>query len=179
MVSSDEQVTDVAESSEDDAPTEALIEVEMEDEAEEGVDPKTTAPPRRQAQTPGGPPPPRKQKAAPPKQSAIEIAIAEADTRAILRELYKEITVTAEALWSEEPLEPSTVWKKVVASPWYEQNFSRIGLKSVSDFYEVISNVHERLQEGLVREEIQSLLKGYNFAQILLSLRDMFQKNNI
>ena len=170
-----------ADSSDDDEAPETLIEVEMEEdvEEEEQVEPRATAPPRRRAHTPGDPHPAGGRPEPAPRPSTIDVAIGEADTREILRELYNEITVTAEALWSEEPLEPSTVWKKVSASTWYEQNFSRLGLKSVSDFYEVISSVHEHMHDGISREEIQDLLKGYNFAQILLSLRDMFQKNNI
>jgi len=52
-------------------------------------------------------------------------------------------------------------------------------LKPVSDFYEVISKVHERMREGISREEIQLFLKDSNFAQILLALRDMFQRNKV
>jgi hypothetical protein len=35
------------------------------------------------------------------------------------------------------------------------------------------------MREGTPREEIQQHLKGSNFAQILLALRDMFQRNEI
>ncbi len=101
------------------------------------------------------------------------------DSTAILRELFKEVTSLAESLWSSDVPPPQTVWKEVRISSWYEENFSRLGLKPLSDFYEVISHVEERLETGLAKHELQKMLEDANFAHILLALRDMFQKNRI
>ena len=37
----------------------------------------------------------------------------------------------------------------------------------------------QRSRDGLTRDGLQRFLKEANFAQLLLSLRDMFQKNQI
>ncbi len=101
------------------------------------------------------------------------------DSTAILRQLFKEVTALAESLWSSDVPPPQTVWKAVRVSPWYQENFSGLGLKPLSDFFEVISHVEEKLGTGLAKHDLQKMLEDANFAHILLALRDMFQKNRI
>ena len=105
--------------------------------------------------------------------------VGSGDSTSILRELFKEVTSLAESLWSSDVPPPQTVWREVRISSWYEENFSGLGLKPLSDFYEVISHVEERLGTGLAKHELQKMLEDANFAHILLALRDMFQKNRI
>lgn len=105
--------------------------------------------------------------------------VASGDSTAILRELFKEVTSLAESLWSSDVPPPQTVWKEVRISSWYEEKFSALGLKPLSDFYDVISHVEDRLGTGLAKHELQKMLEDANFAHILLALRDMFQKNRI
>ena len=106
--------------------------------------------------------------------------IESGDSTSILRELFKEVTNLAESLWSSDVPPPPTVWNQVRISPWYEENFSTLGLKPLSDFYDVISHVQEKMQSGgLAKHELQKMLEDANFAHVLLSLRDMFQKNRI
>jgi len=101
------------------------------------------------------------------------------DTLAILRELFIEVTRLAENLWSSDAPETPTVWNVVRVSDWYEENFVPCGLKTLSDFYDIVARVEDRLQNGLARHELQKLLEEAHFAQILLNLRDMFQKNGM
>lgn len=145
-------------------------------------------PPMRSATTPNQPArSPVKAKAAKeaPAESSetssanIETALGEGDSQAILKELYREVTNLAEGVWTNDVIPVPHIWNKVSGSTWYEINFTKLALKPLSDFYEIIIKVDERLQEGLAKEELQDMLKESHFAQILLSLRDMFQKNNI
>lgn len=105
--------------------------------------------------------------------------VASGDSIAILRALFKEVTSLAESLWSSDVPPAQTAWNEVRTSRWYQENFSGLGLKPLSDFYEVISHVEERLGAGLAKHELQKMLEEANFAHILLALRDMFQKNRI
>ncbi len=105
--------------------------------------------------------------------------VGSGDSTAILRALFKEVTSLAESLWSSDVPPAQTVWNEVRTSTWYEENFSQLGLKPLSDFYEVISHVEDRLGTGLAKHELQKMLEEANFAHILLALRDMFQKNRI
>jgi hypothetical protein len=71
------------------------------------------------------------------------------------------------------------VWDRVTASDWYEVNFSRLNLQPLSVFYEVTENVEKKRRSGADRKELEEFLREMNFAKTLLSLRDMFQVNNI
>ena len=101
------------------------------------------------------------------------------DSLGILRELFLEVTKLAENLWSSDVPQTPTVWNAVRVSKWYEENFVSCGLKVLSDFYDIVARVEERLETGLARHELQKLLEEAQFAQILLNLRDMFQKNGL
>lgn len=105
--------------------------------------------------------------------------VASGDSTAILRILFKEVTALAESLWSSDVPPPQTVWKEVRVSPWYEESFSGLGLKPLSDFYDVISHVEEKMEKGLAKHDLQKMLEDANFAHILLAMRDMFQRNRI
>ena len=54
-----------------------------------------------------------------------------------------------------------------------------MGLHSLSAFYEVTDNVEKKRRSGAGRKELEEVLKEMDFAKTLLSLRDMFQVNNI
>jgi hypothetical protein len=114
-----------------------------------------------------------------PKAGTISQVVSSGNSTAILRELFKEVTTLAESLWSSDVPPPQTVWKEVRVSPWYEENFSDLGLKPLSDFYDVISNVEEKMETGLAKHDLQTMLEESNFAHVLLALRDMFQRNKL
>jgi hypothetical protein len=109
----------------------------------------------------------------------LEEALATNDHRTVLRELYREVTAIAEGVWSSEVTPAPLVWEQVTSSDWYERNFSRLGLQPLSVFYEVTAKVDKKVRAGAERKELQEFLKETNFAKTLLSLRDMFQANNI
>jgi hypothetical protein len=109
----------------------------------------------------------------------LEEALASDDHPTILRALYREVTAIAEGVWSSEITPAPLVWEQVVASDWYERNFSRLGLQPLSVFYEVTEKVDGKVRGGAERPELQEFLKEINFAKTLLSLRDMFQTNGI
>jgi len=111
--------------------------------------------------------------------AVIDTALENNDHRTIFRELYREVMELAEGLWTTDVPGTPRVWDKVRVSEWYELNFTRRGLKPLSDFYEVLSQVWEKMHQGMARDELQEFLKRSNFAQLLLSLRDMFQKNQV
>lgn len=109
----------------------------------------------------------------------LDDALSTNDHRTVLRELYREVTAIAEGVWSSEVTPAPMVWEQVTASDWYERNFSRLGLQPLSVFYEVTAKVDKKVRAGADRKELQEFLKETNFAKTLLSLRDMFQSNNI
>jgi len=111
--------------------------------------------------------------------NTISAAIENGDTQEILRFLYREVTAIADGLFSSDTTPAPVYWKAVRGSAWYEENFSPLGLKPLSDFYAIVDEAIEKRREGADREAIQEFLKGHNFAKILLGLRDMFQRNRL
>ncbi len=109
----------------------------------------------------------------------LQEALDTNDHRTVLRELYREVTAIAEGVWSSEISPAALVWEQVTASDWYERNFSRLGLQPLSVFYDVTTKVDKKVRSGADRKDLQEFLKETNFAKTLLSLRDMFQANNI
>lgn len=113
------------------------------------------------------------------KTPTFDDALESGDDPSILRAIYQEVTKTAEGIWTKDVIPNTQIWDKVRISNWYEESFSRLGLKPISDFYEIISKVDSKMREGSSKEELQNYLKQSNFAQILLALRDMFQSHQI
>ena len=112
-----------------------------------------------------------------PKQ--LREALENNDHQTVLRELYREVTAIAEGVWSSDVSPAPMVWNQVTASDWYEVNFSRLGLQSLSVFFEITAKVEKKMKAGVDREELQEFLKETNFAKTLLSMRDMFKANGI
>lgn len=117
--------------------------------------------------------------AAPEGKKKIGQLLEDGDSKAILRALYREVTTVAEGLWTTDLPPTTAVWERVRVHPWYEHNISKLGLKPLSDFYEIISKVVDRMDDGIARDQLQDFLKEANFAKVLLSLRDMFQRNGM
>jgi hypothetical protein len=158
------------------------------EEAPPAATEEITEAPRREAQTaepapsatpPDGEPETEEKHSTPAKEPGFEEAIEAGASQVILRELYREVTAIAEGIWTKEVLPQAKAWDKVCVSSWYENNFSELGLRPLSDFYEIISKVDGRMRSGISKEELQGFLKDANFAQVLLALRDMFQRNHI
>ena len=134
---------------------------------------------------PAGPPAAVATGSAAPKLAEVPVtppvkqALDDNDDRTVLRNLYREVTAIAEGIWgSDAPVAPS-VWEKVRVHTWYEEKFSALGLKPLSDFYDIVEKVNKRMSNGIAKDELQTFLKDHNFAKVLLNLRDMFKKNNI
>jgi hypothetical protein len=151
---------------EDDIPTNVLREEALEAEGSEDAAPAPAAGPVDEISKTIGP-------------KKLSEALATNDHRTVLRELYREVTAIAEGVWSSEVTPAPLVWEQVTSSDWYERNFSRLGLQPLSVFYEVTAKVDKKVRAGAERKELQEFLKETNFAKTLLSLRDMFQANNI
>jgi hypothetical protein len=102
-------------------------------------------------------------------------ALAAGNDRLVLLALYDEVTVLADGLWTQHAPPRPRVWQLVRESTWYRERFSPLRLKPVSDFYDLIRSAGEQMAAGASRTQMQDFLRERSFAQILLSLRDVFQ----
>ncbi len=131
-------------------------------------------PPPQEVTAPGDPEP-----AGEERRHPVEEAMDRGDHTTVLRALYREVTNLAEELWNTEVPPSPSVWNRVRVHPWYQDNFTALGLKPLSDFYDIIGRVYEKMESGLAKDELQEFLRENNFAKVLLELRDMFKKNQI
>jgi len=106
-------------------------------------------------------------------------ALESNDHQTVLRQLYREVTAIAEGVWSNDVTPAPMVWDQVTTSDWYEVNFSRLGLQSLSVFYEITTEVEIKMKAGADRKELEEFLRDTNFAKTLLSMRDMFKAHGI
>lgn len=148
------------------AETEPTAEVDVEDPEPPSADPASAA----DDDTPR----PRETTAA-----TVKRAMENNDDQTVLREIYREVTGIAEVIWTTEEIPTTSIWDRVSTNPWYEAGFSRLELRPLSDFYELISQVRAKRKSGASKAEVQSFLNDSKFATTLLALRDMFQKINI
>jgi hypothetical protein len=105
----------------------------------------------------------------------LEAALRRGDDRAVLTNLYQEITGLAEKLWSDSASARAPMWELVSESTWYRDRFSALRLRVVSNFYDLLRAVQERRASGGSRNDLHELLKERNFAQLLMDLREFFR----
>lgn len=107
----------------------------------------------------------------------LAASIEAGDNRAIVTSLRDEVTPIADGLWNSTVANPHPkVWETVRESNWYRDRFSPLGLRPVSDFYELFDSAKEKIIAGASRTDIQEFLKDRGFAQTLLALRSLFNK---
>lgn len=107
--------------------------------------------------------------------SRLREALQAGDDSTVLAGLYGEVTAIADGLWSDSSCPSPRLWEVTRESSWYSENFTRLRLKPLSDFYDLVNSARERLLDGMSRKQLQDFLKEHNFAQILLALRDLFR----
>lgn len=117
-------------------------------------------------------------RSAPPTPSFEEVvqAMDRRQNPIVLRALYAEIMAAAEAVWARGAATSLKVWYAVRESPWYQEQFVALGLKPVSDFYSIVEDLQDKLGPSPTKEKVQEFLAGRAFAQVLLSLRELFQR---
>jgi hypothetical protein len=94
----------------------------------------------------------------------------------VLTGLYHEVTAIAEKIWADAASAHTPVWESVRESTWYRDRFSVLRLRVVSDFYDLLRTVQERVAAGRTRGELHEFLRDHNFAQLLMDLREFFKQ---
>ncbi len=107
--------------------------------------------------------------------SRLREALQAGDEGTVLAGLYGEVTSIADGLWTDTSCPSPRLWEVVRESSWYSDNFTSLGLKPLSDFYDLANTARRRLLDGISRKQLQDFLKEHNFARILLALRDLFR----
>jgi hypothetical protein len=108
----------------------------------------------------------------------IEAALKRGDNSTILTAIYQEVTSLADGLWNGAVVAMQTrTWETVRESQWYRNQFVKLGLKPISDFFGLFDAAKEKMQAGTSRNELQEFLKEHNFVQVLLALKEIFRQH--
>ena len=136
-----------------------------------------TATPTSASQPPPPEPPKATQRRTVEPPANLAEALRKGDTATILTALYHEVTASAESLWKSGSTTESAVWSAVRESAWYQANFSALGLKALSDFYDLLQRARERGGSEGSGEAVQNYLRESNFAQLLMAMRELFKQH--
>jgi len=108
----------------------------------------------------------------------LEEALQRGEAKLVLTALYHEVTALADGLWNGSPSSSSLrSWERVRESSWYHENFVRLGLKPVSDFFGLYETAQDKLRGGSSHGDLQEYLKEHNFVQVLLALKELFRQH--
>jgi hypothetical protein len=106
----------------------------------------------------------------------LEDALRREDNKTVLTALYQEVTALADGMWNGAVASlQARAWEKVRESQWYHDRFAKLGLKPISDFFQLFDTAKEKTLAGTSRTDLQEFLKEHNFVQVLLALKDLFR----
>ena len=106
-------------------------------------------------------------------RSAIE---AEQDTR-VLSMLHAEIMALAEDVFAGRRGRPRPAWHAICDSGWYASRRDPRGLDILEAFHSTLDAWAEAGDAGADAERLRSILRERGFSGLLLSLREMFDRN--
>ena len=117
----------------------------------------------------------------PPDGSALEAerAMAGEDDDEVLRILHREIMSVAEHVLKGDIDQEFPVWRTLKASGWYDIKQTTLGISPVEDFYSIAEKVCTKNREGVSKDEIKAFVKESEVGKLLLSLGEMFKRQEL
>lgn len=113
-----------------------------------------------------------------PKVSEDDLLLAldKQNSTVVLRALYREIMIGADSMWTRAIIPTPRIWPVVRESAWYQDQFSTLGMRPVSDFFSIVESGLEAFGTSAPRDKMQGFLTEHGFSQTLVALRDFFQR---
>lgn len=113
-----------------------------------------------------------------PKVSEDDLLLAldKQNSTVVLRALYREIMIGADSMWTRAMIPTPRIWPVVRESAWYQDQFSTLGMRPVSDFFSIVESGLEAFGTSAPRDKMQAFLTEHGFSQTLVALRDFFQR---
>jgi hypothetical protein len=130
----------------------------------------------RRAQSPAAPAAPVAETHVPESVEEVMIALTEENDAAIIEALYREVLVLSESLLAAGGPRRPRVWELVVESPWYQKRFATLGLRPVSDYYDLFQMACEKLKAGASRAQLQEFLQAHSFPKVVLNIGVFFHQ---
>lgn len=109
----------------------------------------------------------------------VALAMAEDDDVGVLRALHREVTSVAEGVFAMDVDRSYEVWETLRASGWYDMKMSEFALAPLELFYAVAEEARDKKNAGVDADEIKEFLAEAHFTKLLLSLREMFLRQEL
>jgi hypothetical protein len=110
---------------------------------------------------------------------AAERAIASEDDVEVLRILHREVMSVAEAVFQRDVDRTHPVWEMLTTDGWYDLKKTEMALSPLAIFYAVADEAQDRQRSGADLDELKAYLEEAEFTKLLLSLREMFMRNQL
>jgi len=116
-----------------------------------------------------------------PDDSAVEAerAMASDDDDEVLRVLHREIMEIAEHVLKADVDQEFRVWKTLKESGWFDIKQTTLAISQIEDFYSIADTVRTMNREGASKDEIKAFLKESEASKMLLSLGEMFKRQDL
>lgn len=147
--------------------------------------PQSPEPPRaaapKPAPAPVAPKPAESRANSPAQTPAADLgrALEEGDDKAIIAALFGEVRRLSEHMTDSQGPATPPVWDKVSESSWYSRRYSSLGMRPVSDFYNLYLGLRERISEGAGNQELQGFLQAHAYQQVIMAVGVFFQQNKV
>lgn len=119
----------------------------------------------------------------PPEAAIEDAAIRESieieHDAAVLAAMHAEVTAVAEDVFAGRPNRPTPGWNAIRETGWYDSRRDSRGLDPLATFYDTAGAWTEAALGGASSDELRTLLRDRGFSGLLLSLRDMFDRNRL
>jgi hypothetical protein len=106
----------------------------------------------------------------------LEKALETENDSAIIEALYQEVLVLSESLLASGGTRRPKVWERVVEGSWYQKRFSALGLRTVSDYYDLYQSACDRLRAGASKAQLQEFLQAHSFPKVVLNIGVFFHQ---
>jgi hypothetical protein len=119
--------------------------------------------------------------AGPPDELAVEAerAMASDDDQAVLRVLHREIMAVAEHVLKGNIDQEFPVWKTLKQSGWFDIKQTTLAISQVESFYSIAEAVREKTRQGAATDEIKAFVAESEVGKLLLSLGEMFKRQEL
>jgi hypothetical protein len=110
-------------------------------------------------------------------ESRVRAAIESEQDSRVLAMLHAEIMALAEDVFAGRRGRPRPAWHAICDSGWYASRRESRGLDVLEAFHATIDAWDEAADVGAQADQLREILRGRGFSGLLLSLRDMFDRN--
>jgi hypothetical protein len=116
-----------------------------------------------------------------PGELALEAerAMASEDDEEVLRVLHREIMSVAEHVLKGDFDGEIPVWQTLKSSGWYDIKQTTLAISPVEQFYSIAEEVCAKNLEGIDKDEIKSFVSESKVGKLLLSLGEMFKRQEL